>query len=182
MRAAARSTAATLELANQCAKTGYLLANASNIGPGTKKVEEASTRDTERRSPGDAPPPRPSHDPVRGAGDWKFDPQKDLDWRGREGSPYKNAQDAMGEAFKRTGVPREEFEVTKWGKDAHGKSFPTEYRVTHGPNKGAEVNIDIPHSTNGPAEPHVGYQTPGKRLGGGAQRGHIILDEVPYGR
>ncbi|PSM30670.1 hypothetical protein BVG81_009345 [Haliangium sp. UPWRP_2] len=44
---AARSTAATLELANQCAKTGYLLANGSNIGPGTKKIEDgASQRNT----------------------------------------------------------------------------------------------------------------------------------------
>jgi hypothetical protein len=47
---AARSTAATFELVDQCAKTGYLLANASNINPGIKKVEEAATRDTQSGS------------------------------------------------------------------------------------------------------------------------------------
>ncbi|MGY4814538.1 polymorphic toxin type 47 domain-containing protein [Pseudomonas chlororaphis subsp. piscium] len=30
-------------------------------------------------------------------------------------------------------------------------------------------------STDGPAGPHVGYQTPSKRGGGGAVRGHIIF-------
>ena len=46
----ARSTAATFELVNQCAKTGYLLANGSNIGSGIKKVEEAATRAPEQSS------------------------------------------------------------------------------------------------------------------------------------
>ncbi|MCQ3822971.1 hypothetical protein JEG40_11445, partial [Streptococcus agalactiae] len=27
--------------------------------------------------------------------------------------------------------------------------------------------------------PHIGYQTPGKRAGGGAKRGHILLELVP---
>ncbi|WP_376793862.1 polymorphic toxin type 47 domain-containing protein [Thermogemmatispora sp.] len=35
---------------------------------------------------------------------------------------------------------------------------------------------------HGPADPHVGYQTPGKRSAGGALRGHIPLDEVPVNR
>jgi hypothetical protein len=50
---AARSTAATFEVANQCAKAGYLLANSSNINPGIKKVEEAAAR-----------APEPSSSPV----------------------------------------------------------------------------------------------------------------------
>ncbi|WP_435875096.1 polymorphic toxin type 47 domain-containing protein [Pseudomonas fluorescens] len=37
-------------------------------------------------------------------------------------------------------------------------------------------------STDGPADPHVGYQTPGKRGTGGAVRGHILLESVPVSR
>lgn len=47
---------------------------------------------------------------------------------------------------------------------------------------GAEVNIDIGHTTNGPDVPHVGYQTGGKRGSGGAVRGHILVDDVPINR
>ncbi len=101
---------------------------------------------------------------------WKFNPDRDLDWRGKG----KSHNDAIDEAFRRTGVPREDFEVTKWGKDAHGKSHPVEWRA----KGGAEVNVDWPHAKNGPALPHVGYQTPGK----GNAAGHIILDSVPYNR
>ncbi|MGC4064595.1 MAG: polymorphic toxin type 47 domain-containing protein [Polyangiaceae bacterium] len=43
---------------------------------------------------------------------WKPDPKKDLDWRGTG----KDHRDALDEAFRRTGVPREEFEVTRWGR------------------------------------------------------------------
>jgi intein/homing endonuclease len=106
----------------------------------------------------------------RGAGGWRFDPGKDLDWRGSG----KTLREAIDEAFRRTGVPKNQFEVTRWGKDAYGKSHPVEWRA----KGGAEVNIDWPHSRNGPAEPHVGYQTPGK----GNVTGHIILDDVPYNR
>jgi hypothetical protein len=91
----------------------------------------------------------------------------------------------LDEAFNRTGVPKNEFTVTKWGKDQYGKSFPTEWRVLEGKNKGAEVNMDDPRlvpSTDGPASPHVGYQTPGKRGGGGARRGHILLNLLPVTR
>ena len=109
---------------------------------------------------------------------WKFDPKVDIDWRGA-GKSHKEALDL---AFKNTGVPKEQFTVTKWGKTADGKSFPAEYRVTSGPNKGAEVNIDWKHNSPAPEHHHVGYQTPGKRGTGGAKRGHILLDEVPYNR
>lgn len=67
-----------------------------------------------------------------------------------------------------------QFGVTKWGKDANGKSFPVEWTA----KGGAEVNIDVGHTTYGPAVPHVGYQTPGK----GGTNGHILLDEVPVNR
>jgi hypothetical protein len=58
-------------------------------------------------------------------------------------------------------------------------------RVQSGPNKVAEVNIDDPilvPSKEGPKSPHIGYQTPGKRAGGGAKRGHILLKLVPVSR
>jgi hypothetical protein len=98
----------------------------------------------------------------------------DLDWRGTG----KKLKDALDEAFRRTGVAREEFRVTRWAKDAYGKSHPVEWRA---PN-GAEVNIDWPHARNGPDAPHVGWQTGGKRGSGGGVRGHILLDNVPYNR
>ncbi|MBA4496330.1 polymorphic toxin type 47 domain-containing protein [Paenactinomyces guangxiensis] len=105
---------------------------------------------------------------------YKFKKGVDLDFRGT-GKTYK---DALDEAFKRTGVPREDFIVTKWGKDANGKSFPVEWRAKNG----AEVNIDTGHTKNGPDVPHVGYQTGGKRGSGGAVRGHILVDSVPVNR
>jgi len=104
---------------------------------------------------------------------WRPGPN-DLDWRGGG----KNLQDALDEAFGRTSVPREDFEVTKWGHDANGKSFPTEWRAPGG----AEVNVDLGHENYGPGTPHVGWQTPGSRSSGGAVRGHILVDEVPYNR
>lgn len=75
--------------------------------------------------------------------------------------------------------------MTKWGKDANGKSIPVEYQ---GPG-GANVNIDIPEWNNvkpngtlgeGPYQPHIGYQTSGK--GADRVRGHIFVDEVPTTR
>jgi hypothetical protein len=105
---------------------------------------------------------------------YKFKEGVDLDFRGT-GKTYR---DALNEAFIRTGVPRTEFTVTKWGRDANGKSFPVEWRAKNG----AEVNIDIGHTKNGPDVPHIGYQTGGKRGGGGAIRGHILVDDVPVNR
>jgi len=101
---------------------------------------------------------------------WKLDPAKDLDWRGTG----HTLDDALAEAFKRTGVPRNRFEVTKWARSADGKSFPVEWRAPGG----AEVNIDIGHGRYGPGVPHVGYQTPGK----GGSVGHILLDFVRASR
>jgi RHS repeat-associated protein len=101
---------------------------------------------------------------------WRPGPN-DVDWRGTG----KGVREALDEAFKRTGVSRKD--VTKWGKDAHGKSFPVEWRS----KGGGEVNIDLGHATDGPDVPHVGYQTPGKRSAGSA-RGHILLDKVPVNR
>ncbi|QOF86770.1 MULTISPECIES: polymorphic toxin type 47 domain-containing protein [unclassified Pseudomonas] len=49
-------------------------------------------------------------------------------------------------------------------------------------NRGAEVNIDDPSlvvSSDGPRDPHIGYQTPGKRGEGGAVRGHVLVSRVP---
>lgn len=66
------------------------------------------------------------------------------------------------------------------GKNEYGKSFPVEWKA----NNGAEVNIDIGHSPSGeaPIVPHIGWQTGGKRGGGGGVRGHIFVDDVPYNR
>jgi hypothetical protein len=106
---------------------------------------------------------------------------KDLDLRGT-GKTYR---DALDEAFKRTGIPRDQFEVTKWGKDVNGKSIPTEWT---GP-RGAAVNMDIPQWNNvkangtignGPHQPHIGYQTPGKAKD--RIRGHIFVDDIPATR
>jgi RHS repeat-associated protein len=105
---------------------------------------------------------------------WRLVPGVDLDWRGTG----KGVRDAVQEALRRTGVDPGEFRVTRWGRDANGKSFPVEWRSPGG----AEVNIDIGHVQNGPGVPHVGYQTPGKRGTGGNVRGHILLDEVPVNR
>ena len=46
------------------------------------------------------------------------------------------------------------------------------------------MNIDIGHSPSGeaPTVPHIGWQTGGKRGGGGGVRGHIFVDDVPYNR
>ncbi len=98
----------------------------------------------------------------------------DMDWRGTG----KTWRDALDEAFKKTGISKEDFKVTKWAKDANGKSHPVEWRH----DSGAEVNMDWPHAKNGPDAAHVGWQTGGKRGAGGGERGHILVDEVPYNR
>ena len=112
---------------------------------------------------------------------WQFNPAKDVDLRGTGATHH----DALDEAFKRTGVPRDQFKPTKFGKTADGKSIPVEYE---GPN-GANVNMDIPEWNNvkpggvlgeGPHQPHIGYQTPGK--GAARTRGHIFIDKVPATR
>ena len=112
---------------------------------------------------------------LSGYGNYEFKEGVDIDLRGK--GSYKEALDI---AFEKTGVPKDQFEITKWGKDKYGKSFPVEWRS----NNGAEVNIDIGHSTNGsaPSIPHVGWQTGGKRGSGGGVRGHIFVDDVPYNR
>jgi Bacterial toxin 47 len=103
----------------------------------------------------------------------------DVDLRGSD-TTFK---DALTEAFQRTGVPREQFKVTKWGKDVYGKSVPVEYT---GPGA-AEISIDYAHYgvdaqgrwSTGPDAPHIGW-----KIGKGSQRqvGHIIIDDVPAGR
>ncbi len=82
--------------------------------------------------------------------------------------------DALEMAFEKTGTPKEDFVVTKWGKDQYGKSYPVEWRA---PN-GAEVNVDSIQS-GAPTADHVGWKTGGKRSSGGV-RGHIFVDEVSY--
>ena len=108
-------------------------------------------------------------------GKYTFKEGIDIDLRGQ--GTYK---DALDMAFDKTGLLKEKYSVTKWGKDKNGKSFPIEWRA----NNGAEVNIDLGHSPMGeaPTVPHVGWQTGGKRGSGGAVRGHIFVDEVPYNR
>jgi RHS repeat-associated protein len=49
--------------------------------------------------------------PSNYSSSWKPGPN-DKDWRGTG----KTAQEAVNEAFQKTGVPREQFQVTKWGK------------------------------------------------------------------
>jgi hypothetical protein len=109
---------------------------------------------------------------------YKFKPGIDEDWRGESGTE-RTWRDALASAFEKTGVDRSEFTETKWGRTKDGKSFPVEYRVLDGPNRGAEVNIDPGHKIDGPEVPHVGWQKPGK---GAGRRGHILLDDVPMNR
>ncbi|QXX08940.1 hypothetical protein KW548_17670 [Vibrio neptunius] len=70
----------------------------------------------------------------------EVNPQRDLDLRGT-GATFR---DALDEAFKRTGVPRDQFKVTKWGRDQNRKSVPVEYSGLGGAN----VNMDIPQWNN----------------------------------
>ncbi len=99
----------------------------------------------------------------------------DLDLRGKNYS----TKDALNIAFEKTGVPKNEFTVTKWAVDQNGKSFPAEYRVLSGSNRGAEVSVDLGHTSSGtPGAPHVGWQTPGKKN----TVGHIFLDNVNVNR
>ena len=97
----------------------------------------------------------------------------DEDWRGTG----RTLEEALDHAFARTLTPREDFVPTKWAARGGEEAHPVEWRA---PN-GAEVNIDWPHATYGPAVPHVGWQAGGKRRSGGA-RGHVLVHEVPYGR
>lgn len=66
---------------------------------------------------------------------YKWKPENDLDLRGTE----KTFQDALNEAFKRTGYNKSDFTPVRWSKTADGKSIPVQY---NGPN-GATVNVDI---------------------------------------
>ncbi|MFD1428308.1 polymorphic toxin type 47 domain-containing protein [Kroppenstedtia sanguinis] len=86
-----------------------------------------------------------------------------------------------------TGIKKSEFEVTKWAKSKHGKSFAVEWQHPDG----AEVSMDKPHFAfnkntgewaTGPDVPHIGWQTSGKSKKGGRNRGHILIDDVPAGR
>ncbi|WP_430458808.1 polymorphic toxin type 47 domain-containing protein [Pseudomonas sichuanensis] len=107
-------------------------------------------------------------------GDWKFDPEKDLDYRTLPGNPFEQVRIALDEAFRRTGVPKSEFEVVKWVKTGMGSHIPPNGRLKRG-KYGGEVNIDDPElvgSTKGPKVPHVGYQTEGKRERGGSARSY----------
>jgi hypothetical protein len=83
--------------------------------------------------------------------------------------------DALNLAFKNTGIPKEDFDVSMAARDKNGNLIPTEYV---GPN-GAEVSIDYPHDKEGPDITHIGWQV-GK--GSNRRKGHILLDEVPVGR
>ena len=109
-------------------------------------------------------------------GNYKFKEGIDEDLRGGKGT----FEEALEEAFEKTGTPKEDFVVTKWGKDQYGKSHPVEWRASNG----AEVSVDIGHSmqSGAPTADHVGWHTGGKRSSGGGVRGHIFVDEVPYNR
>ena len=107
-------------------------------------------------------------------GNYEFKEGIDEDLRGGKGT----FEEALEKAFEKTGTPKEDFTVTKWGKDQYGKSHPVEWRASNG----AEVSVDIGHSvkSGAPTADHIGWQTGGKRSSGGGVRGHIFVDEVPY--
>ncbi len=100
----------------------------------------------------------------------------DINWIGQG----KTVRDATDEAFRQLGMSRDQFEITAWGKDKWGKSFPVEWT---GPG-GATVSIDLPHPSYSQAPdfaPHVGYRFP-KGDPRGYRGGHIFLDDVTYNR
>ncbi len=108
--------------------------------------------------------------PTKTAG-WSFKPGVD--------ARVKTYDQAIREAFLRTGVDPDEFVVTQVAKTKDGKTVPVEWSVLTGSNRGAQVNVDDPTivpSIEGPQEPHVGYQTAGKRYRQ-AVRGHIFPEE-----
>ncbi len=96
----------------------------------------------------------------------------DLDWRDSQ----KTFEEALEEAFRRTGIPKEQFLAKKWGLDINGKSGVVEWK---GPRR-SEVSVDAPHEIDGPDVFHIGF----KALDADDQkiRGHIFLDCVPYFR
>jgi len=96
----------------------------------------------------------------------------DLDWR----DSGRTFEEALEEAFKRTGVPKEKFYANDWAKDINGKSDVVEWI---GPG-GAEVSVDAPHKYEGPDVFHIGFKTSEK--GKKRVKGHIFLDCVPYFR
>lgn len=96
----------------------------------------------------------------------------DLDWR----DSGKTFEEALQEAFRRTGIKKEQFYPKDWSKDINGKSGVVEWI---GPD-GAEVSIDAPHKYRGPDVFHIGFKTSGK--GKNRKKGHIFLDCVPYFR
>ncbi|MBK8396878.1 MAG: hypothetical protein IPL26_16820 [Leptospiraceae bacterium] len=96
--------------------------------------------------------------------------EHDIDWRGTG----KKLDEALKEAFRLTGVPIENFRITQWSTDEHGKTFPVEWVGDQ-----AEVNIDAPHIKKGPDVYHVGFKS-GKKTS--KIVGHIFLDYIPYGR
>lgn len=134
------------------------------VGSGRKSVNPSRSNSQNQRD----------LDPVLKNG-YIFKHGVDIDLR----NTGKTQKDALDLAFQKTGVSRSEFSVTKWAKDKNGKSFPVEYRVLSGKNRGAEVNIDIGHTKQGtPGSPHIGWQTPGKNNIGG----HIFVDKVDVHR
>ena len=96
----------------------------------------------------------------------------DLDWR----DSGKTFEEALQEAFRRTGVPRDRFIAEKWAKDLNGKSGVVEWKGIGG----AEVSIDPPHETDGPDVFHIGFKSADK--GKKRTKGHIFLDCVPFFR
>ncbi|WP_373886324.1 polymorphic toxin type 47 domain-containing protein [Acinetobacter sp. YH12126] len=109
---------------------------------------------------------------------YKFKEGIDIDLRGKQ----VYTKDAVQLAFEKTGVPKDQFIVTKWGYDKNGKTIPVEYKTLPGSKyKGAEVSVDVAHDGKGTlGVPHVGWQTPGK--GKNSVVGHILLDDVSANR
>ncbi|HMW03433.1 MAG TPA: polymorphic toxin type 47 domain-containing protein [Leptospiraceae bacterium] len=96
----------------------------------------------------------------------------DLDWRGSG----KTFEEALEEAFRRTGIPKERFVAKKWAKDINGKSGVVEWK---GP-RSSEISVDAPHEIDGPDVFHIGFKA--LDLDDQKIKGHIFLDCVPYFR
>ena len=95
-------------------------------------------------------------------------PRVEASLTGATGEGQESRSTTLFQCLSKTGVPRSEFEVTKWGRDRYGKSFSTEWRH---PSAVGDQHRPPPFQERSRC-PHVGWQTGGKRGSGGEARPH----------
>ncbi len=87
-----------------------------------------------------------------------------------------------------TGIKKSEFEVTKWAKSKHGKSFAVEWQHPEMVQRLVWINpilLLIRTQGNGLLDqmsPILVGKLRGNQRKAGRNRGHILIDDVPAGR